>query len=446
MAGAIRRFPFLADAEAIRLVCHPDAMTPDANPLLGPLPGVRGLLDRRGAVAQRLRRGRRDRPGDGRLDHGRRSRASTSDRTGPGGSPTRTATRRSRPGSPARPTRDYYRLRYPYDADLAGRPRRLSALHGRLQEAGAVFGTKAGWERADLPRARARRGAGRAGDQAATAGQQPRLVRSGRRGARAVRERAGIIDLSSFGKIDVAGPGALGAAPGRLRQRRRPAGREPSSTAVLRRARRDRRRRDGHAAGRGPLPGRDRRRLPGRRTSPGSGPTARESDRAVDDPRCQRRVGRHRPVGPAGARHPRGGHGVTTSRTRRCPPRQPGRSPSGRPRPRPRGPDQLCRRTGLGADDARRTGRWRSGTRCHGGRGLDAGLEPFGLPRPRRPPDGEGVSLLRDGPDDPGDAVRGRARRRSSGSARATFIGRDGARRRARSRAGRSERAGCGRS
>jgi len=43
MAGAIRRFPFLADAEAVRLVCHPDAMTPDANPLLGPLPGVRGF-------------------------------------------------------------------------------------------------------------------------------------------------------------------------------------------------------------------------------------------------------------------------------------------------------------------------------------------------------------------------------------------------------------------
>ena len=43
MAGAIRRFPFLADAEVVRLVCHPDAMTPDANPLLGPLPGVRGF-------------------------------------------------------------------------------------------------------------------------------------------------------------------------------------------------------------------------------------------------------------------------------------------------------------------------------------------------------------------------------------------------------------------
>ncbi|HEY7827301.1 MAG TPA: FAD-binding oxidoreductase, partial [Candidatus Limnocylindrales bacterium] len=43
MAGAIRRFPFLADAEVIRLVCHPDAMTPDANPLVGPLPGVGGF-------------------------------------------------------------------------------------------------------------------------------------------------------------------------------------------------------------------------------------------------------------------------------------------------------------------------------------------------------------------------------------------------------------------
>jgi hypothetical protein len=44
---------------------------------------------------------------------------------------------------------DYYRLRYPHDADEAGRPRRLSPLHGRQQDAGAVFGTKAGWERAD---------------------------------------------------------------------------------------------------------------------------------------------------------------------------------------------------------------------------------------------------------------------------------------------------------
>ena len=38
------RFPFVADAEIVKLVCHPDAMTPDANPLLGPVPGVRGFF------------------------------------------------------------------------------------------------------------------------------------------------------------------------------------------------------------------------------------------------------------------------------------------------------------------------------------------------------------------------------------------------------------------
>ena len=43
MAGAARRFPFLDEAGVTALVCHPDAMTPDGNPLLGPLPGVPGF-------------------------------------------------------------------------------------------------------------------------------------------------------------------------------------------------------------------------------------------------------------------------------------------------------------------------------------------------------------------------------------------------------------------
>ena len=88
---------------------------------------------------------------DGRWPAGSRraTRAWTSGRTARGGSATRIGTRGSRRDSRGRPTADYYRLRYPFDADEAGRPRRLSPLHGRLQEAGAVFGTKAGWERAD---------------------------------------------------------------------------------------------------------------------------------------------------------------------------------------------------------------------------------------------------------------------------------------------------------
>src|SRR5438093_430819 len=44
LAGAARRFPFVHEAGIVKLVCHPDAMTPDAGPLVGPVPDVRGLF------------------------------------------------------------------------------------------------------------------------------------------------------------------------------------------------------------------------------------------------------------------------------------------------------------------------------------------------------------------------------------------------------------------
>ncbi|MEO8437507.1 MAG: FAD-dependent oxidoreductase [Chloroflexota bacterium] len=208
MAGAIRRFPFLADAQVIRLVCHPDAMTPDANPLLGPLPGVRGFWVAAGLSLNGFGGG----GGIGRAMAGWITAGDPDADIGPYRA-WRFSDAYRDPGFAAALARetytDYYRLRYPYDADIAGRPRRLSPLHGRLQEAGAVFGTKAGWERADHhePGSPWRR-AGR--DQVAWGWSEPpwfgRVVAE----ARAVRERAGIIDLSSFGKISVAGPGALG--------------------------------------------------------------------------------------------------------------------------------------------------------------------------------------------------------------------------------------------
>ena len=73
MAGAIRRFPFLADAEAIRLVCHPDAMTPDAEPAARSAARGARVLDGGRSVAQRVRRWWRDRPCPRRLDHERGS-------------------------------------------------------------------------------------------------------------------------------------------------------------------------------------------------------------------------------------------------------------------------------------------------------------------------------------------------------------------------------------
>ncbi|MEP6638599.1 MAG: FAD-dependent oxidoreductase, partial [Chloroflexota bacterium] len=208
MAGAIRRFPFLADAEAIRLVCHPDAMTPDANPLLGPLPGVRGFWVAAGLSLNGFGGG----GGIGRALAGWITAGDPGVDIGPYRAWRFGETYRD-PRFAARLAResysDYYRLRYPYDADLAGRPRRLSALHGRLQETGAVFGTKAGWERADYhDPGRPWRRAGR--DQASYGWTRPPWSERVGAEARAVRERAGIIDLFSFGKIAVEGPAALG--------------------------------------------------------------------------------------------------------------------------------------------------------------------------------------------------------------------------------------------
>ena len=207
MEGAIRRFPFLADAEAVRLVCHPDAMTPDANPLIGPVPGVPGFWVAAGLSLNGFGGG----GGIGRAVAG----WITSGDPGVDIAPYRAWRFADTYRDPefaaalARETySDYYRLRFPYDAEVAGRPRRLSPLNSRLEAMGAVFGTKAGWERADLHRP---------GEPWTRNGRLPRergwarpdwFERVGEE-HRAVRERVGLIDLTSFGKIDVSGPGAL---------------------------------------------------------------------------------------------------------------------------------------------------------------------------------------------------------------------------------------------
>lgn len=208
LVGAIRRFPFLADAEPVRLINHPDAMTPDANPLLGPLPGIRGYWVAAGLSLN----------GFGAAGGLGRALAGwmTADDPGVDVHPYRAwrfgatyADPRYAAETAREAYRYYYRLRYPHDSDTAGRPRRLSALHLRLQEAGAVFGTKHGWERAaHLEPGNPWRMAGE--DQRAYGWSRPDW--HDRVGAEheGVRERVGLIDLSSFGKIVVRGRGALG--------------------------------------------------------------------------------------------------------------------------------------------------------------------------------------------------------------------------------------------
>ena len=107
------------------------------------------LLRRGRALAQRLRRCGRHRQGRGRARDRRRERAGSAvvpplalRRRPPRSASTRPRTR-------ARPTATTTDCAIPLDSDVLGRPRRISPLHERMQDAGAVFATKNGWERAD---------------------------------------------------------------------------------------------------------------------------------------------------------------------------------------------------------------------------------------------------------------------------------------------------------
>ena len=207
MEGAIRRFPFLAEAEIVRLICHPDALTPDANPLLGPMPGLRGFYMAAGLSLNGFGGG----GGIGLVMAEWITEGKTSvDVTG------YNAWRFGRvyrdPLYAAEMAREcykyYYRLRYPYDQDEFARPKRVGAVHTRLQDLGCVFGKKNGWERPEYfepGKPWRRMGA----DQREFGWVKPPFF--GRVGEehKAFRERVGLIDMSSFGKIDIQGPGAL---------------------------------------------------------------------------------------------------------------------------------------------------------------------------------------------------------------------------------------------
>ena len=207
LTGAARRFPFLHDAGIVKLVCHPDAMTPDSNPLVGPVPGVTGLYMAAGlslngfggaggigrCLAELITGGETDldlypyRPW----------------RFGPVHRDFRYAAELAREAY-----KYYYYLRYPLDSDEWGRPKRTSALHTRMQDLGAVFGVKHGWERPDyFQPGKPWRRAG--ADQRGFGFTRPPYFDRLAEEHRAFRERVGIIDMSSFGKIELTGPDAL---------------------------------------------------------------------------------------------------------------------------------------------------------------------------------------------------------------------------------------------
>jgi 4-methylaminobutanoate oxidase (formaldehyde-forming) len=208
LEDTIKRMPFLADAGMIRLVAHPDAFSPDAGPILGEWPTRKGFWLACASSMQGFGGG----GGIGKsmaewIIEGQTEWDLYAYR----------AWRFSRnyhdPFYAAEKACEcykyYYYTHYPHDESTVCRPRRISALHQRMQDLGAVFGSKNGWERVNYFNPdHAWRIAGE--DQREWGGWvKPAFQDAVERECRAVREQVGMIDMSSFGKINLQGPGAL---------------------------------------------------------------------------------------------------------------------------------------------------------------------------------------------------------------------------------------------
>lgn len=208
LEDTIKRMPFLADAGMIRLVAHPDAFTPDAGPLLGEWPGRKGFwlacassmqgFGGGGGIGKAMAEWIVDGHTEWDLNAFRAWRFGRNYRD------LFYAAERARECY-----KYYYYTRYPGDESTVCRPRRISPLHQRMQELGAVFGAKNGWERVNyFHPGHGWRMAGE--DQREWGGWcKPPFFDAVGRECEAVRRRVGMIDMSSFGKIDLEGPGAL---------------------------------------------------------------------------------------------------------------------------------------------------------------------------------------------------------------------------------------------
>ena len=205
LENAIRRVPALEEMEVVRLINGPEAFTPDNEFILGPT-DVGGFWVAAGFCAHGLAGA----GGMGRLVAEWIVEGTPSLDVWEMDSRRFGTAYRSRDYALARATEvysTYYDVRYPGHERQAGRPLRVSPTYGRLQELGAVFGEKSGWERANWfePNAaageeslRPRGWAGKLWSPAVGVEHQ------------ACRERVALFDESSFAKIEVSGEGAAG--------------------------------------------------------------------------------------------------------------------------------------------------------------------------------------------------------------------------------------------
>ncbi len=107
----------------------------------------------------------------------------------------------------------YYKIHWPGEETHAGRGLRRSPLHEHLKRAGAVFGSKSGWERPNwfAPKGVAPK------DLPSFEG-KPNWFDHVAAEHRAIRERAALIDQTSFAKFEITGEGTRGRVAAHCRQ------------------------------------------------------------------------------------------------------------------------------------------------------------------------------------------------------------------------------------
>jgi 4-methylaminobutanoate oxidase (formaldehyde-forming) len=203
MENAVVRVPSLGEMEVVRLINGPEAFTPDGEFILGPS-DVRGFWVASGFCAHGLAGA----GGMGKLVAEWIVEGTPSLDVWHMDSRRFGLAYRSHEYTLAR-TKEiyetYYDVKYPGHERTAGRPLRVSSAYGRLQDLGAVFGEKSGWERANWFETNETRG-----DESLRPHGWAGKLWSAAIGAEhvACRETAAVFDESSFAKILVSGDGA----------------------------------------------------------------------------------------------------------------------------------------------------------------------------------------------------------------------------------------------
>ena len=203
MQNAIVRVPELAEAEVVRLINGPEAFTPDGEFILGET-DVHGFWVAAGFCAHGLAGA----GGMGQLVAEWIVEGLPSLDTWEMDSRRFGRDYANRDYTRARTLEiysTYYDVKYPGHERQAGRPLHLSPTYPRLQELGAAFGEKSGWERPNWFEPNAADG-----DESLRPGGWAGRLWSPAVGAehRATRETAALFDETSFAKIEVSGAGA----------------------------------------------------------------------------------------------------------------------------------------------------------------------------------------------------------------------------------------------